>query len=207
MAESGRFVERGGPTVVLLSGGRHFAASFAQEARERLGQGVRLGVVSWGPADADLSGARVSLHRVLGPRREPPAPVPPSAKGTGTPAPAPLEVASLPRRDIRRIKHGLRWRYGRVRLGVRKARARTTVRARGAAKVYDWAGHRFWHALRRDPVAWAAVRESDMLVALDGTTIRAAWQVARQDPRLEAVLGIPAARQALARRPVAASDS
>lgn len=210
MSDPARLDDRPVPTVVLLSGGRHFAASFARDARARLGDQTRLVVVSWGPADEDLSSAGVSAHHILGPRRQASPSGDPSRSAVPNHDPSPLDLASLPRTDLRRLRHGLHWRYGRVRLATRKVRARAktraVARARGATKVYDWAGHRFWRALRKDDAARAEALRCDLLVALDGTTIRAAWQVARDDPRKDVVLGIPAAREAVARWG-AASDS
>jgi hypothetical protein len=74
-----------------------------------------------------------------------------------------------------------------------KPRSQVQRRLGQARTVLARQPSRLWSSIRRDPDVRAAAAAADLLVAVDLQALKAVWHLARQNPRPDAVLGLPAA--------------
>jgi hypothetical protein len=175
--------------IVLLSGGNVLRSDAVASFATELGDSAVVDLVTWSPPTDKVRLACGEVV-VLGPRETPPAPVEPAPKGQ-PPAPltglSPARVAAAVRWRRRRLKRAFRSRLGRTWSLLGRDRART------------------WRRVRRRPEAMALLDRADLVVALDGQAIRAAWTLARRRPGLAAVWGLQSAEIAARRLATARS--
>ncbi len=120
------------------------------------------------------------------------------------PAPAPVPAPVPARTGAGRVAHALKWRANRVRLTVRRHPVARRVsgstkvrRVRHALTPGGLATHFALGCTQSDAVR-RAVGGADLVVALDQSSHRAAWLLARRVAGPEVVVGVPAGARIVA---------
>ncbi len=178
-------------------------------------------------AEPDLGGEEMSEQLTDPARLAPTDAAPPASGGAGstgstgaadeTAVDAPAsDVSALPRTHPRRLAHGLGWRLRRGRLVARRVTrssagltelpshvVRTAFRRRGSGIPNEFAVSVL--ASRRAARLFGG---ADVVVPVDALSTRAAWLLARREPRPDVIVTFQAAERVIAqRRAEGASDA
>jgi hypothetical protein len=211
--------------IVLLTTARGARPSTVATLRDQLGvtgrDDITLGVVSLHVPRRPLP---VATTLVVGPdptvrrhaRELPPAP--PGADPTADDDDVTWEDAATAEAEagapvsprpiggnLARVRHGLKWRVGRVRLAVRahpaarRVRQSTKVRRLRHAVTPGGPGTKYAVAALRARNVGDLVAAADVVVALDTNTHKAAWLLARRHQRPAVVVGAPAGKAVIDR--------
>jgi hypothetical protein len=190
--------------VVLLGGGPRILRDQVIDACAAVhGAGGTVALISWLPVDEELAASLDGVSVVGGgSSRSAPAPSARSSNATSSNATSssarsssaastkapPVPTSARPgAAQVERVRAAVGWRVRRVKRKAKPYAAKVARRAR-----FDSRPRQFAQAVKAPGPASAAIREADVVVAVDQAAVLAVWQSARRYPDAAALNGVPA---------------